>query len=413
MGAIRLLLAIGLLCAVGGAQAAGKDSKLYDCSRPCPKADFNYKIAVEIKPTVILGSPLYYVSRQITGADEPDDWVLAPTLHAEPGKSFSVKIRNKISRKLSKLLGPPSPNRTDYVREANPTDGPYSAAKPYGFQFVGEQPDAGNDMSIVGNNKAYAINIPHQYDATNIHFHGLTITPHLFEPIGTDEAKADFIKIAPGECYCYSFTLPEDHPDGTFWYHIHHHGSAALQSWSGMAGLFIVKGPTDEVLEEYSKKQMQSSVPFVIWDPHTVPLDKNHSAYTLVATKKAADKYREYIQVGDFLSDQNDADKAYTLVNNALVPNMTAVAGQTIRFRVLCATTEAMCMFRLVDKNGKPHPFYDFASDGITQTEAIKRYQLIQAGGYRDDVLVQITRPGKYKFIQQALSNMQFFGMGG
>lgn len=28
---------------------------------------------------------------------------------------------------------------------------------------------------------------------------------------------ADFIKIAPGECYCYSFTLPEDHPDGTFW----------------------------------------------------------------------------------------------------------------------------------------------------------------------------------------------------
>lgn len=27
---------------------------------------------------------------------------------------------------------------------------------------------AGNDMSIVGNNKAYAINIPHQYDATNI-----------------------------------------------------------------------------------------------------------------------------------------------------------------------------------------------------------------------------------------------------
>lgn len=53
------------------------------------------------------------------------------------------------------------------------------------------------------------------------------------------------------------------------------------------------------------------------------------------------------------------------------------------RRRVLCATTEAMCMFRLVDKNGKPHPFYDFASDGITQTEAIKRYQLIQAGGYR------------------------------
>lgn len=47
---------------------------------PCVQADFNYKIAVEIKPTVILGSPLYYVSRQITGADEPDDWVLGEML---------------------------------------------------------------------------------------------------------------------------------------------------------------------------------------------------------------------------------------------------------------------------------------------------------------------------------------------
>ncbi len=72
MGSTLLLLALCLLGAVG----AQKDSKLYDCKRPCPKADFNYKIAVEIKPTVILGSPLYYVSRQITGADKPDDWVL-------------------------------------------------------------------------------------------------------------------------------------------------------------------------------------------------------------------------------------------------------------------------------------------------------------------------------------------------
>ena len=44
-------------------------------------------------------------------------------------------------------------------------------------------------MSIVGNNRAYDINIPHSFDSTNIHFHGLTIKPHLFEPIGTSSAK--------------------------------------------------------------------------------------------------------------------------------------------------------------------------------------------------------------------------------
>ena len=51
--------------------------------------------------------------------------------------------------------------------------------------------------------------------------------------------------------------------------------------------------------------------------------------------------------------------------------------------RVLCATTEALCMFRVVDKDGKPQLFYDFASDGITQSEATKREQIVQGGGYR------------------------------
>ena len=52
-----------------------------------------------------------------------------------------MRIANKINPAESKLLGPPPPNRTDYVWEADPVDGPYSAAIPYGFDFVGEQPD--------------------------------------------------------------------------------------------------------------------------------------------------------------------------------------------------------------------------------------------------------------------------------
>ena len=36
--------------------------------------------------------------------------------------------------------------------------------------------------------------------------------------------------------------LPADHPSGTYWYHVHHHGSATYQFLGGMAGFLIVKG---------------------------------------------------------------------------------------------------------------------------------------------------------------------------
>ena len=28
-------------------------------------------------------------------------------------------------------------------------------------------------------------NVPHMFDATNLHLHGLDVIPHLFEPVGT------------------------------------------------------------------------------------------------------------------------------------------------------------------------------------------------------------------------------------
>ncbi|HVN63918.1 MAG TPA: multicopper oxidase domain-containing protein, partial [Candidatus Binataceae bacterium] len=93
------------------------------------------------------------------------------------------------------------------------------------------------------------LNNPHLFNTTNLHMHGLQVIPHLFQPVGTLNPSAPFISIGPWQSLQYEFRLPGDHPSGLYWYHPHFHGSAGVQVVNGMAGLILVKGPIDEVLE--------------------------------------------------------------------------------------------------------------------------------------------------------------------
>ena len=68
-------------------------------------------------------------------------------------------------------------------------------------------------------------------------------------PVGTSDPAARMIAIGSGQSLTYDFQLPDDHPAGLYWYHPHHHGSATVQVGGGMAGLILVKGAIDDVLE--------------------------------------------------------------------------------------------------------------------------------------------------------------------
>src|SRR5438270_13794733 len=46
----------------------------------------------------------------------------------------------------------------------------------------------------------------------------------------------------PGTANQVEIVLPKDHPSGTYWYHVHKHGSVTYQFLGGMAGFLIVKG---------------------------------------------------------------------------------------------------------------------------------------------------------------------------
>ena len=74
--------------------------------------------------------------------------------------------------------------------------------------------------------------------ATNLHAHGLHVSP---EGIGDNI----FGQVGAGETARYEYTIPDDHPTGTFWYHPHLHGSVADQVFAGLYGTIVVTGPAE------------------------------------------------------------------------------------------------------------------------------------------------------------------------
>jgi FtsP/CotA-like multicopper oxidase with cupredoxin domain len=79
-------------------------------------------------------------------------------------------------------------------------------------------------------------------EISNLHFHGLHIP-------STGNADNVMLRVPPGESQEYSFTIPANHPSGTFWYHPHVHGSAARQVSRGLAGALIIRNATDSIPE--------------------------------------------------------------------------------------------------------------------------------------------------------------------
>jgi len=73
-------------------------------------------------------------------------------------------------------------------------------------------------------------------DMTNLHFHGLTVSP--------DAPQDDVLGMmaAPGQTLHYTVQIPNDHPPGLYWYHTHPHGESHRQALDGMSGAIVIEG---------------------------------------------------------------------------------------------------------------------------------------------------------------------------
>ena len=73
-------------------------------------------------------------------------------------------------------------------------------------------------------------------DMTNLHFHGLTVSP--------DAPQDDVLDMmaSPGQTLHYTVQIPKDHAPGLYWYHTHPHGESHRQVLDGMSGALVIEG---------------------------------------------------------------------------------------------------------------------------------------------------------------------------
>jgi FtsP/CotA-like multicopper oxidase with cupredoxin domain len=211
------------------------------------------------------------------------------------------------------------------------------------------------------------INHPHHFNTTNVHVHGLHVSPSGF-------ADNVLRPMEPGQSYDIEIAIPEDHPSGTYWYHPHNHGSADVQISSGMAGALIVEGDFDDVPEIVAATERVLILNEVLFD------------------------YLGTIETYDTLWPE--AVPRFLSVNGQREPIIRMRPGEVQRWRMVQGYHEDNVRLGLDD-----HELHLIASDGIAHSQVDRVETLVMAPGQRADVLVQAGEPGRY--LLRALPNDQ------
>ncbi|HEX5724183.1 MAG TPA: multicopper oxidase family protein [Longimicrobiaceae bacterium] len=192
---------------------------------------------------------------------------------------------------------------------------------------------------------------------TNIHYHGMHVTP---------DSTGDnvLIQIGPDSTWQFAFGIPQNQSPGTHWYHPHKHGSVALQVTNGMAGALIVEGGgLDSLTRANNIKE------------YLVAVQQVDSQVNLVGTAVASK----------------------LLVNGQLNPVIVMRPNEVQRWRLVNENVSKSTTYTLVfeDSTGRAEPkLYDIARDGVqfapaNYSTASPDTNLIVAPGNRLDMFVQ------------------------
>ena len=197
---------------------------------------------------------------------------------------------------------------------------------------------------------------------SNLHFHGLHITPG-----GAGDNV--FLSVEPGDSFTYEFTIPADHPSGTFWYHPHQHGQVADQVGGGLAGLFIIRGSLDEIPEV----QAATETFLVLQD---FELDRGGNRVPPLPL------WQMWGREGTLLT-----------ASGLQQPEFPLPARRLARLRVLNAAASRFYRLSL-----EQHPLHLIATDGGALEAPVEVSEVVLAPGERVEVLIQGNQsPGHYQ----------------
>ncbi|HBL28786.1 MAG TPA: hypothetical protein DD490_18280 [Acidobacteria bacterium] len=255
--------------------------------------------------------------------------------------------------------------RTEITRTYNgQVPGPTISAYPgdtINVHFFNDLPK-NTDAGCLDPNHHANPNTPHCFNTTNLHTHGLHVSPKVpsdavlieIPPLAEDPVRGKLD---------YCFALPKSHKPGTHWYHAHKHGSTALQLVNGMAGALIVKDL-----------------------PGTEPMPGIKDLVFLIHETVGNDSSTDVYQCGGGCG----VTSAY-LVNGQYQPTVDIRPGEIQRWRFINATATPRGITNLTFTTAQTL----IAVDGIYLPEPRSESAWPLAPGNRADYLVQFNTVGQ------------------
>ena len=204
-------------------------------------------------------------------------------------------------------------------------------------------------------------NVPNSFSTTNLHVHGLHVSP---EGISDNVLR----EMEPGGSYPVKIEVPADHPGGTNWYHPHRHGAASMQMFGGMMGALIIESELDRQPEIAAAADLV----MVISELRLTVQGMTPPVFSLAAFEGAT-------------------NTSFITINGLVNPTIRLRPGEIQRWRLIQGCVSNFALLRL-----EGHRFMVLAKDGLTYPHPVWLDELLIVPGERYDVLVKGGNPGTY-----------------
>jgi L-ascorbate oxidase len=387
--------------------------------------------AQDAAPAPRFAAPALLKSRSLQEVVAAESQRAGTNLFSAAAQSDAIKAGREIHYVLpikytDGTINNPATGRNDPVRLRSYSDrfvAPTIVMKPGQTVRIGLQnqlppePDCAKDKGV---------NQPHCFNITNLHSHGLWVSP-------TGNSDNVLLSLHPGVDFEYEYNVPEDHPAGTFWYHPHKHGSTAMQVGSGMAGVLVVKGerlprpdsngdldtllrPFEPVNDDYPEVMLFQQVPYACFDD-AGNIEKD-SAGRWICKDGQVGEVRDFGKQMAF--GTWGPSGRYTLINGVARPSVDLRTGRIYRWRMVHAGIREAIALRIrrienskrIDADaasikerereveractGLDVTQFEVAADGLTRDAAFAKVTNNLQPGYRSDVLFVLPEPGDY-----------------
>src|SRR5437588_2635569 len=175
-------------------------------------------------------------------------------------------------------------------------------------------------------------------DMTNLHFHGLKVSP--------DAPQDDVLDMMamPGQMLRYTAQIPKDHPPGLYWYHTHPHGESHRQVLDGMSGAIVIEG-------------MESFFPPLAGLPERVLVVRGRS---LVNDPQSTDLKNRVHLSSDVCGAEPELPEEVFTLNGSVRPQIEIAPGERQFWRLVNASAD-----RYLDLQLEGQTFEVVAMDGM------------------------------------------------